>query len=172
MLVKMNGALHSEILNDLSRPHPFAAERIGFAVARMGKAHGGVPLLLLARYHPIPDHEYVKDNNVGARIGCEAIRWAMQAAYYGRAAREGIFHIHLHGHCGETGMSGTDKREIPKMIQAVQSVGRNTVHGIIILSRDHGSAWLCLPGQEEGMRAESVSVIGAPLDVFVSGRLS
>jgi hypothetical protein len=48
-----------------------------------------------------------EDHIVGART------WAMQAVYHGRPAREGIFHIHLHAHRGETGMSETDQREIP-----------------------------------------------------------
>jgi hypothetical protein len=54
-----------------------------------------------------------EDHIVGARIGSEALTWAMQAVYHGRPAREGIFHIHLHAHRGETGMSETDQREIP-----------------------------------------------------------
>ncbi len=170
MLVKMTGALHDEILKGLSRPHPFAAERVGFVAARMGTASGGVPLLLLTRYHSIPDHEYVKDSTVGVRIGSEAITWAMQSAYHGRPAHEGIFHIHLHGHRGETGMSRTDEREIPKMVQGFQSVGRDAAHGIIILSLDHGSVWAWLPGQEEAIRAVGISIVGAPLSVFVSRR--
>ncbi len=170
MLVKMTGALHHEILKDLSRPHPFAAERVGFVAGRMGTAFHGVPMLFLTRYHSISDHKYVKDNTVGARIGSGAITWAMQAAYHGRPAHEGIFHIHLHGHCGETSMSRTDEREIPKRVQGFQSVGRDAAHGIIILSLDHGSAWAWLPGQGEAIRAVSISVVGAPLSVFINRR--
>lgn len=168
MLAKMTGALHANIINDLRRPHPFAAERVGFVAARLVTVPVGVPLLLFTRYHPIPDHEYMKDNSVGARLGSEAITWAMQAVYHGRAAREGIFHIHFHNHSGETGMSKTDRREIPNMVLGFQSVNREAAHGIVILSIDHASVWAWMPGQEEAVQAVSMSVIGSPLCVFES----
>lgn len=167
--IKLTGALHAEILRDLERPHPFAGERIGFVTGRMGTLVDG-KLIILTGYHVIPDHEYIKDPKVGARIGSEAITWAMQAAYHGRPKREGVFHIHLHGHHGQTGLSGVDRREVPPMIPGFQSVGREAAHGIIILSLDHGSAWVWLPGQQEFMEATSMAVIGSPIGVFDCGR--
>ncbi len=94
----------------------------------------------------------------------------MQAAYHGRPRREGIFHIHLHGHRGPTGMSGTDRREIPRMISGFQSVGREAAHGIIILSLSHGSTWVWLPGLEASTHAACMAVIGSPINVFEHGR--
>ena len=93
--IKLTGGLYAEIIRDLMRTHPFAAERVGFVFGRMGSLGR---LILLNRYHSIPDDQYVNDRTVGARIGREALTWAMQAVYQGRPAREGIFHIHLHGH--------------------------------------------------------------------------
>jgi hypothetical protein len=168
--IKLTGALHAEIIRDLARPHPFAAERVGFVSGRMGTLADNGRLVLLTRYHSIPDDQYLDDPSVGARIGSEAITWAMQAAFHGRPAREGIFHIHLHGYRGETGMSGTDNREIPRLIPGFQSVGRDAPHGIIILSLDHGSGWVWLPGDKHPVQAISIAVIGAPLAVFDSGR--
>lgn len=167
--IKLPGVLYAEILRDLERPHPFAAERVGFVTGRMGTL-ADERLILLTGYRSIPDYEYVKDPSVGARIGGDAITWAMQAAYHGRPRREGVFHIHLHGHRGPTGMSGTDKREIPQMIPGFQSVGREAAHGIIILSLNHGSAWVWLPGLREFIQAACMAVIGSPISVFVSGR--
>jgi hypothetical protein len=166
--IKLTGALRAEMLKDLKRPHPFAAERVGFVTSRIGTLAGG-RLILLTGYRTIPDHEYLKDHKVGARIGSEAITWAMQAAYHGRGKREGVFHIHLHGHRGQTGMSGTDSREIPPMISGFRAVGREAAHGIIILSLDHGSAWVWLPNNKEPVQAASVAVIGAPIGVFEGG---
>lgn len=166
--IKLTGTLHEEMLHDLKRPHPFAAERIGFTTGRISTLENG-RLILLTRYHVIPDHQYMKDNKVGARIGSEAITWAMQAAYHGRGAREGVFHIHLHGHRGQTGMSGTDSREIPPMVAGFKSVGREAAHGIIILSLNHGSAWVWLPGCDDSLQAASISVIGTPVAVFDQG---
>jgi hypothetical protein len=168
--IKLTGALHAEIVRDLMRPHPFAAERVGFVSGRMGTLADNARLILLNRYHSVPDCQYVNDPCVGARIGSEAITWAMQAAYHGRATREGVFHIHLHGHRGETGMSGTDSREIPRLIPGFQSVGREAPHGIIILSLDHGSCWVWLPEENQPDQAVSISVIGAPVGVFISRR--
>src|SRR5713226_3783448 len=160
VIVKLTGALHAEILRDLTRRHPFAAERVGFVSARIGTLVDDGRLILLTRYHSIPDDEYVNDPSVGARIGSAAITWAMQAAYHGRPQREGVFHIHLHGHRGETGMSGVDNREIPPMIPGFQSVGRDAVHGFVILSLDHGSTWVWLPGDQEPSQAVDMAVIG------------
>jgi hypothetical protein len=168
--IKLTGSLHAEIIRDLARPHPFAAERVGFVSGRMGTFADNGRLVLLTQYHSIPDDQYLDDPSVGARIGSEAITWAMQAAFHGRPAREGIFHIHLHGYHGETGMSGTDNREIPRLIPGFQSVGRDAAHGIIILSLDHGSGWVWLPGDKHPVQAMSIAVIGVPLEVFDTGR--
>jgi hypothetical protein len=167
--IRIAGSLHREILQDLARPHPFAAERVGLVFGRVGSLAGEGKLVLLNRYHSIPDDQYVDDPAVGARIGSDAITCAMQAIYYGRPAREVFFHIHVHPHRGETGMSGVDAREIPKMIPGFQSVGREAAHGIIILSRDHGSGWVWLPGRKEPVAAGAISVIGKPLGVFEKG---
>ena len=163
---RLTGDLYAEIIQDLARPHPFAAERVGFVAGRVGTLADNGRLILLTRYHSIPDDQYVDDPSVGARIGSEAITWAMQAAFHGRPSREGIFHIHMHGHRGETGMSGVDSREIPPLVPGFQSVGRQAAHGIVILSLDHGSGWVWLPTCEEPLVADCVSVIGAPIGVF------
>jgi hypothetical protein len=164
--IKMTGRLYDEILRDLERPHPFAHERVGFVFGRVGTGGAGGKLVLLTRYHAVPDAQYIDDLSVGARIGLDAMTWAMQAIYHGRSTREGIFHIHLHGYPGETGMSKTDRDEIPPMMPGFQSVGRDAAHGFIILSLDHGSGWICLPGDAILVASGSIAVIGAPVQVF------
>ncbi len=170
--IKLNGALYAEILRDLSRRHPFAAERIGFVMGRIGSLSGDAKLILLNRYHPIPDSQYVRDRNVGARIGPQAMTAAMQLVYHVRPAREGIFHIHLHPHLGETRMSQVDARELPPLIPGFQSVGPDSAHGIIILSHNHGSGWVWLPGTQAPIAASSVSVVGVPIRVFERSLMS
>jgi len=168
--IKMTGRLYDEIWRDLERPHPFAHERVGFVFGRIGTRDDGGRLVLLTRYHAIPDAQYIDDPTVNARIGPEAMTWAMQAVYHGRPAREGVFHIHMHGYAGETGMSKTDRREIPPMMPGFQSVGRDAAHGIIILSLDHGSGWVCLPGNATLVPCGNVAVIGKEVKVFERGR--
>jgi len=55
------------------------------------------------------------------------------------------------------------------MIPGFQSVGRQAPHGIIILSLDHGAAWIWLPDKNEPVQAMSIAVIGTPIGVFDSG---
>lgn len=167
--VRLTGSLHAEIIRDLSRAHRFAVERVGFASGRAGSLVNQGKLVLLNRYHSIPDDQYVDDPRVGARIGSAAITAAMQAVYYGRPGREGIFHVHLHPREIGTAMSPVDRREIPKLMPGFQSVGREAIHGIIILSDDEASAWVWLPGRKDGIGAETVAVIGSPLNVFERG---
>jgi hypothetical protein len=164
--IKLTRRLYNEIIRDLAKPHSFAAERVGFVLGRAGVLANDGTLVLLTRYHSIPDNQYVEDPTVGARIGREALAWAMQAIYYGRAVHEGIFHIHMHEHRGETKMSPVDSRDSTKLMPGFQSVGREAAHGIIILSLDHGSGWVWLPASRELMAADSISVIGSPLGVF------
>jgi hypothetical protein len=170
--IKMTGQLYDEIRRDLERPHPFAFERVGFVFGKIGTASDAGRLVLLTRYHAIPDDHYLDDPTVGARIGPDAMTWAMQTVYHGRPEREGIFHIHMHALPGETGMSRTDAREVPPMIPGFQSVGRDAAHGILILSLDHGSGWVRLPGSKELVPCSTMSVIGAPVRVFDRRRAS
>lgn len=163
--IKLTGHLYKEIIEDLTRLHPFAAERVGFVLGRSSSFKDG-RLLILTRYHSVPDDEYIEDPRVGARIGRSSLTWAMQAVYHGRPIREGIFHVHLHHHKGETKMSSVDVCEIPKLIPGFQSVGREAPHGIIILSLNHGSAWIWLPGKTEPVCADRISVIGTPICIF------
>jgi hypothetical protein len=163
---KLSGALYRETMRDLERPHRFAAERVGFVSGRLSSLTGSGKLVLLTRYHSIPDDYYIDDPYVGARINSEAITRAMHVVYHGRSTCEGIFHVHLHQHRGEPRPSPTDWREIPKMMPGFQAVGRQAAHGMILLSADHAAAWVWLPGQGEPTTADSISVIGFPIQVF------
>jgi hypothetical protein len=168
--VKLTGILYEEICRDLRRRHSFAAERAGFVFGRTGIGADGRRLVLLTRYESIPDDHYVDDPTVGACIGPDAMTSAMQAVYRGRPRHEGIFHIHLHEHRGETDMSRTDRDGIPPMIPGFRRSGREAPHGIIILSADHGSAWVSLPGSAGLVQAVEIAVIGSPLGVFRKGK--
>jgi hypothetical protein len=164
--IKMTGSLYATILKDLSRPHPFASERVGFVLARLGSLADSGSLVLLHRYHSIPDDQYIEDSTVGARIGSQAITWGMQEAYRGRKTREGVFHVHLHAHNGRTGMSVVDQREIPEMVRGFHAVGTEAAHGILIFSLNHGFAWVWPAGKNELVIASKICVIGHPLGVF------
>src|SRR5581483_7393114 len=71
--------LMTEVRADLARPHPFAYERVGFISIRAAALADGL-LLLADSYFPVPDEEYIDDPSVGAMLGQEAIRKALDLA--------------------------------------------------------------------------------------------
>jgi hypothetical protein len=164
--IKLTGPLFSQIVHDLARPHPFAAERAGFVFGRIGSLVNNGKVIIFTRYHSIPDDQYMDDPTVGARIGGAALTWAMQAVHSGRPAREGIFHVHMHRHTGEPRMSKIDNRDIPQLMPGFRSVSPSAAHGIVLLSLDHGSVWVWLPDHDDPVCADTFSVIGAPIKVF------
>jgi hypothetical protein len=168
--IRIPGWLHVQMVQDLSRRHRFAMERVGFACGRTGTLGNEGKLVLLNRYHPVADDDYIDDPKVGARIGSEAITKAMHLAYYGRPAREGAFHVHMHPVSFGTGMSDTDREELPRLMPGFQSVGREAIHGIVIISDEHASGWVWMPGSREAVTADIVSVIGSPLKIFKTGK--
>jgi hypothetical protein len=164
--LRLTGRLHREIVEDLERPHPFARERVGFVSGRTGSLADGSKLILLTKYHSIPDNEYVRDPGVGARIGSASITWAVQAAYFGRRNGEGVFHVHLHPHGGIPGMSIVDKQDTPELIKSFHNVSPLASHGAIIFSRDHGAAWIREPASRELSVAARLRIVGQPIGFF------
>lgn len=112
--VKIVGSLLDAARRDLSRRHPFAHERVGFFAA--GAAHDGQGLILLVRgYHPVADEDYEYAPRVGARIGPDAMRQAVQAAYRPPSA---LLHVHTHGGWGKPSFSSVDvdfRREVTRV---------------------------------------------------------
>lgn len=49
------------------------------------------------------------------------------------------------------------------MISGFQSGGREAAHGVIILSLNHGTAWVWPPRADESIQAASIAVIGNPI---------
>src|SRR5262249_26964136 len=95
------------VRSDLARPHPFAHERVGFITVRA--AMGWHHLVLLAQdYHPVADADYLDDPSVGAMMGQEAIRKALDVALLNPV---GMFHVHMHELPGRLWFSPTDLRE-------------------------------------------------------------
>lgn len=169
--VRLTRALLSRITADLRRPHPFAAERVGFAFGKLGDLGGGDRAVLLTRFLPLPDDHYLPDPEVGALIGEKAMESAMNEVFRVRDQREGIFHVHMHERqFGPTGMSRVDRRDVPRMIPNFASVSRNAAHGFIILSEDHGLAWVRPPDSRELVEADRIVIAGAPLAVYDAGR--
>jgi hypothetical protein len=138
---KMSQGLSNEIHRDLSRPHDFAAERVGF-IACGASVFGANGLLLLGdTYHPVEDQHYVDDPRVGAMMNSNAIRSALEIAYNRNVA---MFHVHRHEHYGKPNFSGVDRRESARFVPDFFKVRPLLPHGVIVLSHDSmaGLCWL------------------------------
>lgn len=131
--------LLAEIHADLSRPHPFAHERVGFIRCRIG-AGDTHQVVLAESYGPIKDEDYLESDRMGALMGPAAIRKALQESYRSTAA---MFHVHRHEHRGVPTFSPVDTRENAKFIPDFWKVAPMSPHGAIVLSWDraHGMVW-------------------------------
>ena len=88
---RISQQLRTRVLRDLSRPHAYAAERVGFL--RCGVASVGNGVLILAEdFMPVADDDYLDDPSVGAQMAPRAIRKALQHAFN---APSSMFHVHL-----------------------------------------------------------------------------
>lgn len=136
---KMTRRLWEMVLHDLARRHPFAAERVGFLSCKPAASPGGL-IILAADYHPVGDEDYLPDQWVGAMMGPNAIRKALQFAYNYPAS---MFHVHLHDHKGTPSFSKTDSRESAKFVPDFFNVQPNFPHGALIFSKDSivGRCW-------------------------------
>lgn len=151
--LKITGALLAAIRTDLHRRHPFAHERVGFISA--GLSGQGRDVLLLARaYRAVADEDYLHDPSVGAMMGPDAIRKALEwAMVQGHA----MLHVHTHGGSGIPGFSGVDIRENAKFVPDFFKVAPQCAHGALVLSDDaaRGQIWLDRRGP------------AAPIDLFI-----
>jgi hypothetical protein len=130
----------TSVRNDLGRPHPFADERVGFITVRAALA--GQTLILLAQdYHPVADDDYLRDSSVGAMMGQEALRKALEIALLNPV---GIFHVHIHLFPGPLWFSHTDLREQLRFVPDFFKVRPTMPHGALVLSPQAtaGRAWL------------------------------
>lgn len=160
--VRIPSVLLSRVREDLARPHPFAAERVGFLTTSL-KRYNDEDLVLVTDYHPVADEDYVDDPTVGARIGERVIDAAIaRAADDGR----GVFHVHAHLGSGLPRLSRTDLRELPGLIRPLRIVGKQQAHGIFLLSDDSATAWTWLPGERDPLVPDRISVAGRPM-IFI-----
>ena len=156
---KITSTLLASIRRDLLRPHPFAYERVGFISA--GLATAGDNLLILARnYRPLMDHEYLPNTSVGAMMGSDAIRRALQWAMESGGA---MFHVHTHGGCGLPSFSTIDMRENAKFVHDFFKVATQSAHGAIVLSDDAARGQIWFNRNEPNEFVRDFVEIGVPI---------
>jgi proteasome lid subunit RPN8/RPN11 len=156
---KITRRLLQTIRRDLDRPHKFAHERVGFVSASASASRGH--LCILAReYRPVADNDYAPDLSVGAMMGPEAIRKALQWAMNEHVS---IFHIHSHGGVGIPTFSQIDNREQAKFVPSFFQLAPQSTHGSLVLSNDaaFGNVW-----RGDGAPSEAITEfveVGAPI---------
>jgi hypothetical protein len=165
VIVRIPRALYKAIITDLTRPHAFAAERVGFLFTRPGRSSDGRWLALAVGYEPVAEEHYTPTNDpwIGVEINSGGIRAAMQHILN---TGEGAFHVHLHEHYGAPRFSSVDLRDLPPMVASFQYVGRQAVHGGLVLSWDSATALAWEPGQSNPATVEKITVVGFPLAIF------
>lgn len=140
MTFRATGAFLSRVRDDLERPHAFAYERVGFIAARA--AGGAEGLVLIAEgYFPVADQDYLRDPNIGALIGPEALRKALELALLKGV---GVFHVHMHGLSPRLWFSAVDLSEQAKFVPDFFTVCPQMPHGAIVLNAKTaaGRVWL------------------------------
>ena len=156
--LRMPRALLERIRVDLHRPHAFAAERVGFLLARKAECAGG-ELLLAWHYEPLQEDEYLWDPQVGARINRQAIRRMLGHALKG----ESVLHVHMHEHRGVPGFSHVDEKNLHELIPSFCATAAQTLHGALLLSEDAGIAWCWSGGQGGAHPVSRITIVGSPL---------
>jgi len=157
---KIPEGLLGRVCEDLNRPHPFAAERVGFLSCRVGALKPSGWVVLAHDFHPVADSDYLRDHSVGAMMGPAAIRKALQVAL---SSEVGMFHVHIHGHRGKPWFSGVDLHETAKFVPDFWHVRPHLVHGAIVLSLDSAAGLCWHPQSPKPVVFSRFSVVGAPM---------
>jgi hypothetical protein len=151
---------------DLSRPHPYAAERVGFVTFRPAILRGGALALLGEALHPVADEDYEDDPTVGAMLGSSAFRKILELAY---KLPVSVLHVHRHEHFGRPWFSGVDLRDARKYVPDFWKVRKGFPHGIMVLSQDSASGLIWLPNASAPVRAPKISIVGTPVqEIYAS----
>jgi len=154
-------ALHS----DLSRPHPFAMERVAFLWCQPANLPDGALLLLAQKTHSIPNEHYEPDDSVGAMLNGHAFRAALQFAY---ANAVSVFHVHRHDHHGTPQFSDIDIREANRFVPDFWKVRPGFPHGTLVLSFDSLCGLVWYPGFDQPRWIKRFSIVGTSVRIISS----
>lgn len=158
--LRLTRDLLNDIHADLSRPHPYAGERVAFVSCRPVPLRNDSLALLGLELHPVTDDDYEHDNTVGAMLGAGAFRRILQVAYNTQVS---MLHVHRHEHSGKPWFSDLDLSEARKYVPDFWKVRAGFPHGILVLSHDSATGLIWVPETRTQTRLSRISVIGAPI---------
>jgi hypothetical protein len=162
-IFRISQSLLETVRKDLLRPHPFAAERVGFLVCRFGWAPKGDLLILTASYIAVGEQDYVDNPRFGALLGPSGFSRIFGFAFQNDV---GIFHIHVHHHRGRPGFSGIDRAEMAKYVPDFFNVRQRRPHGAIVASLDRLAGCIWMTPRSKGKPISEFQVIGSPGQLF------
>lgn len=157
---KITRNLLQNVLTDLRRPHPFAAERVGFLSCGVAGLKPAGWIILAQDFHPVADGDYMNDRTVGAMMGAGAIRRAMQVALTNQTC---MFHVHIHEHRGKPRFSAIDLSETAKFIPDFWHVCPKLVHGATVLSANSMAGRCWHPHLPTPIPISEFSIVGSPM---------
>lgn len=158
-VLKITATLLATIRFDLGRRHTFAHERVGFLSA--GLTAAGDDILIVARcFRPVADEDYLPDPTVGAMMGPEAIRKALQSAM---CNGEAVLHVHTHGGKGIPDFSRIDVRENARFVPDFFKVAPQCLHGAIVLSDTAAAGQVWVAKDRPPSYIDRFVQVGAPL---------
>jgi hypothetical protein len=158
----MNWSIRRTAIEDLRRPHLHASERVGFVCCRAAQTTTGL-MILAESYHRVTDDNYVEDFSVGARIGGDAFRNAMQLSLSNDV---GIFHVHMHDHFGSPVPSRTDLIESRKFVPDFFNVTPHLPHGTLIFSKDSACGFCWLGKHVNPAPIDRIECVGSPYRIM------
>ncbi|MGC9451686.1 MAG: hypothetical protein ACP5I4_09590 [Oceanipulchritudo sp.] len=158
--IRIPQSVFMEAWDNLTSRHPFAFERVGFLSSSLSALDENNYLVLLKKFHPVPDPHYLEDESVGASISGEAIRAAMEC---GLRNKVGQIHAHIHDHFGQPTPSVIDAEGLPPLTKALATIVPSQASGFLIFSRDRACAEVQIPGQKGSIEATAITIVGFPI---------
>ena len=163
IIFKIPRELQIAVHRDLSRPHRFAWERVGFLSGRIGPLEWEGVVILAHGYHPVDDNDYIESEEASAMMGSAAIRKALQFAHSNQTS---MFHVHRHVHLGKPWFSDLDLHESAKFVPDFWNVCPKLPHGALVLSMNSSAGMCWHPDDLAPLPITEVIVVGAPMEVI------
>src|SRR5262249_33820763 len=99
-----------------------------------------------------------RGSSVGAQIGSDAMRKALEAAYANRSA---LLHIHTHGGRGLPAFSRTDLASAAQFVPGFFNAIPRMPHGLIVLSHTSARGLLWTSATSTPQYADGFTLIGS-----------
>lgn len=142
---------------DLARRHAHAWERVGF-LAAAASAVSGELCLLVRGYLAVDDADYTLAPGVGAEIGSDAFRKALQWAYRPRSA---LIHVHAHHGHGRPAFSDVDLRSGAEFVPSFFTTTPRMPHAMIVLSDDDATGLVWVSEDKPPLPITTFAQVGA-----------